>query len=204
MKKSLEDSIPFAEAYARLLHPFAEVVVHDLSKDRIEAIYNPLSRREVGDNSYLDRIDFEESENVIGPYDKTNWDGRPMKSISIVIRNPSGKAEGFLCVNVDVSVFTSANQMLQSFLKNNINLPEKSQRLFKNDLYEKINLYVHKYCKELQVRTEALSRENKREIINSLAEEGAFEGKNAANYIGRVLGISRATVYNYLKERSLE
>lgn len=170
-------------------------------QDRIEAIYNPLSRREVGDDSYIDRIDFHESETVIGPYDKTNWDGRAMKSISVVIRNQLGKAEGFLCVNIDVSVFKTANQLLQSFLKNNIDLPEESQRLFKNDLYEKINLYVRKYCRERQVSMEALSRENKREIINALAEDGAFDGKNAAIYIGRILGISRATVYNYLKEK---
>ena len=198
MKKSLKESLSFAEAFARLLHPFAEVVVHDLSKDQIEAIYNPLSRREVGDDSYLDRIDFGE-ETVIGPYDKTNWDGRTMKSISIVIRNESGKAEGFLCVNLDLSIFETANQLLQSFLKNTSELPEKSQRLFKDDLYEKINLFVRTYCQERQVSMEALSRENKREIIHSLAKDGAFNGKNAANYIARVLGISRATVYNYLK-----
>lgn len=201
MKRSLEETLPFAEAFARLLHPFAEVVVHDLSKDQIEAIYNPLSRREVGDDSYLDRIDFHESEVVIGPYDKTNWDGRPMKSISVVLRNQSGKAEGFLCVNVDVSVFTTANQLLQSFLKNNIDLPGESQRLFKDDLYERVNLYVRKYCQERQVSMEALSRENKKEIINALAEKGAFDGKNAAIYISRVLRVSRATVYNYLKEK---
>lgn len=200
MKRSLEEALPFAEAFARLLHPFAEVVVHDLSKNQIEAIYNPLSRREVGDDSYLDRINFLESESIIGPYDKTNWDGRPMKSISVLIRNQSGKVEGFLCVNVDISAFATANQLLQAFLKNNAEVPEKSQKLFKEDLYEKINLYVHKYCQEHQVSLEALSRENKREIINSLAEDGAFNGKNAANYVGRVLGISRATVYNYLKE----
>lgn len=201
MKKSLKDILPYAEAFSRLLHPFAEVVVHDLGKDQIEAIYNPLSRREVGDSSYLDRIDFRESETVIGPYDKTNWDGRPMKSISVVIRNQSGNVEGFLCVNVDVSVFQTANLLLQSFLKNNVDLPEESQRLFKDDLYEKINLYVHNYCRGHQVSIETLSREGKKEIINSLAGDGAFEGKNAANYVGRVLGISRATVYNYLKEK---
>ncbi len=101
---------------------------------------------------------------------------------------------------MDISAFATANQLLQAFLKNNAEVPEKSQKLFKEDLYEKINLYVHKYCQEHQVSLEALSRENKREIINSLAEDGAFNGKNAANYVGRVLGISRATVYNYLKE----
>lgn len=200
MKKSLKDALPFAEAFSRLLHPFAEVVIHDISKDRIEAIYNPLSRREVGDSSYLDRIDFEKSKNVIGPYEKMNWDGRAMKSISIVLRNSSGKVEGFLCINLDVSVFQTANQMLQIFLKNNLNVSEQSQRIFKDDLYEKINQYVQEYCCTHQVSVEALSRLNKQEIICSLAQDGAFQGKNAANYIGRVLGISRATVYNYLKE----
>jgi predicted transcriptional regulator YheO len=63
---------------------------------------------------------------------------------------------------------------------------------------------VYNYCHEHQVSIEALSRECKKEIINSLAEDGAFEGKNAANYIGRVLGISRATVYNYLKKKKVK
>lgn len=200
MKRSLKEALPFAEAFSRLLHPFAEVVIHDLRKDQIEAIYNPLSRREVGDDSYLDRIDFDESEKIIGPYEKTNWDGRLMKSISIVIYNQSGKAEGFLCINLDVSVFETANQMLQSFLNNSKKLPEKSQRLFKDDLYEKINQYVHDYCRDHQVSLGALSRHDKKEIVSSLVKDGAFQGKNAANYIGRVLGISRASVYNYLKD----
>lgn len=201
MKKSLKEILPFAEAFSRLLHPFAEVVVHDLEKDRIEAIYNSLSRREVGDDSYLDRIDFDESETVIGPYNKLNWDGRSMKSISILIRNERGKAEGFLCVNVDVSVFDSASRVLQTFLQNNVEMPEETQRLFKDDLYEKMNLYVQNYCREHQVSVEALSREEKQEIIHLLDDDGAFQGKNAANYIGRVLGVSRATVYNYLKKK---
>jgi D-arginine utilization repressor len=201
LKQSLQEALPFAEAFSRLLHPFAEVVVHDLAKDQIEAIYNPISRREVGDDSYLDRVDMDDAETIIGPYEKTNWDGRALKSISIVLRNQLGKAEGVLCVNVDISAFESVNQLLQSFLKNNAEIPEDSQHLFKDDLYERINLYVQNYCRERQVGMDALGRGEKREIINSLAEDGAFQGKNAANYVARVLGISRATVYNYLKER---
>lgn len=201
MKKSLSEALPFAEAFSRLLHPFAEVVVHDLRKDKIEAIFNPLSRREVGDDSYLDRVDFNETETIIGPYSKTNWDGRPMKSISIIIRNEKGLAEGFLCVNVDVSMFESANKLLQSFLQNNAMVSEKTERLFKDDLYEKMNLYVQSYCRERQVSVESLSREEKQEIIHLLSIDGAFNAKNAANYVGRILGISRATVYNYLKKQ---
>ena len=199
MKQSLQDTQLFAEAITRLLHPFAEVVIHDLDKDQIEAIYNPLSRREVGDNSYLDRVDLDTSNDIIGPYAKTNWDGRPMKSISIVIRSKKGNADGFLCVNVDISAFESANQILQAFLKNNAEIQENAQRLFKDDYYEKINLYVQNYCRERRVSIEALHRREKQEIINLLEADGAFKGKNAATYVGRVLGVSRATVYNYLK-----
>ena len=121
MNPKFKEYLPVAEAFAKLLHPFAEVVIHDLAKDSIVAIYNPLSKREVGDPSYLDSWDFtgDPSENVIGPAEKTNYDGRRLKSISIVLRNDKGKAVGFICVNMDISVFENYQSTLQIFLSNN-------------------------------------------------------------------------------------
>ncbi|MDF2549151.1 MAG: sensory box protein [Chlamydiales bacterium] len=201
MKPSLKNALPFAEAFARLLHPFAEVVVHDLELDQIAAIYNPLSRREVGDPSYLDRIQFDAEASVIGPYEKMNWDGRKMKSISVLIYSAAGHVEGFLCVNTDISAFAFLKEVLGQFLSCSIEIPESTQKIFSEDLYEKINIYVQNYCRERNLALAALSREEKRELIEALAEQGAFKERNAATYIGRVLAISRATVYNYLKER---
>ncbi|MBB64004.1 MAG: hypothetical protein CMO81_02965 [Waddliaceae bacterium] len=201
-KQSLIKSKPFAEAIARLLHPFAEVVIHDLDKDEIQAIYNPLSRREIGDRSYLNSIDLDASESIIGPYEKTNWDGRPMKSISIVIRNEKDKAEGFLCINLDTSSFESTHKLLEAFLGKRISENDNSQDLFKNDLYERINLYVQSYCRDHQVSPEALSKDEKQEIIHALLSDGAFKERNAASYVARVLRVSRATVYNYIKDKS--
>jgi predicted transcriptional regulator YheO len=203
MKAELKKSLPIAEMFARLLHPFAEVVVHDLEKDRIEAIYNPFSRREVGDDSYLDRWDFtvDPEENVIGPYEKTNYDDRRLKSISLVLRNDKGKATGFLCVNMDISVFENYRDTVQIFLSNNDTaIPEEKQSLFKDDLYEQINLFVQNYCREMHLSLDALSRDDKQVLILSLRKKGAFNGKNATSYIARILNVSRATVYNYLKE----
>ena len=176
-------------------------MLHDLEKNQIIAIFNPLSRRKVGDDSYLDRIDFDDSETIIGPYSKTNWDGRPLKSISLVIRDQSASPCGFLCINIDISTLQTINQSIFSFIKNNFEVPEKSQNIFKDDLYDKINRYIQQYCCENQVATEGLSREDKKIIVNALLKEGAFNEKNAANYIGRILGISRATVYNYLNKK---
>lgn len=201
MKKLFKPYIPIAEAFERLMHPFAEVVMHDLVQDKIVAIYNPLSKREVGDSSYLDRIDFSDQgdDNIIGPYEKMNYDGRQFKSISIVLRHEQ-KAFGFLCINLDVSVFEKFQGVLSMFLAKNENLPPESENLFKDDLYERINIFVQTYCRDNHVSLDALTREHKLDLIIKLKDEGALKGKNATNYIARTLNISRATFYNYLKE----
>lgn len=201
MKQSLKEITPFAEAFSRLLHPFAEVVLHDLEKGQIEAIYNPLSKRKIGDNSYLDSINLDDNTSVIGPYRKTNWDGMEMKSISIIVRDRSGQAHGMLCINMDISIFQTANYLIQSFINNDSPSVEKSQVLFADDLHEKINLFVKAYCQEKQIPIQMLTRLHKKEIILALWNEGAFREKNAANYVAGVLDVSRATVYNYLKEK---
>ncbi|MEM9244050.1 MAG: PAS domain-containing protein [Pseudomonadota bacterium] len=203
LKTTLKDMIPVAEAIACLLHPFAEVVIHDLQKDQVEAIYNPISQREVGDDSYLDRWDFtiDPKENIIGPYEKMNYDGRKLKSISIVLRNNSKKAVGFLCINMDISIFDHYQQTLKLFLNNNDpTLSEEKQSLFKDDLYEQINQFIQHYCQSQHLSISCLDREHKQIIVRQLKEKGAFNGKNASGYIARILNISRATVYNYFKE----
>ena len=202
MKSELQKAIPMAEAFARLLHPFSEVVIHDLESDTIQMIINPFSRREVGDNSYLDRWDFtvDPQANVIGPYEKINYDGRKLKSISIVLRSDSGKAEGFLCINMDISVFENYQSSLMAFLSNNdTSLSRQTESLFKDDLYEQINAFVQEYCRTQQRSLESLSRKDKQDLILTLKDHGAFKGKNASSYLARILNISRATVYNYLK-----
>ena len=204
MKKILENALPIAEGIARLLHPFAEVVIHDLETDCIAAILNPFSRREVGDDSYLNRLSFGEDENVIGPYEKVNWDGRRLKAASIVLRNGRKKAEGFMCLNFDMSAFNTFQQVIGQFIGNNSNMTADEEKLFRDDLYEQINSFVQQYCREHHRAVHALSREDKQELIKLLADEGAFTKKNAATYISRVLGVSRATVYNYLRNHNEE
>lgn len=207
MKHELKRAVPIAETFAKLLHPFAEVVIHDLKKDKVEAIFNPLSGREVGDSSYLDRWDFtvDPDENVIGPYEKINYDGRRLKSISLVLRDEKEKAVGFLCINMDISIFETYRDTLQVFLSNNdTNISEATQSLFRDDLYEQINMFVQNYCRERHLSLNALTREDKQTLIIKLHEKGAFNGKNATSYIARILTISRASVYNYLKEKENE
>ena len=93
--KALADAIPL------LIGDRVEVVVHDLTSETIAHIVNPFSQRKPGDPSNMQEIDFQPSDTVIGPYEKVNWDGNVIRSISVVMRHENGDAEFVLCINHD-------------------------------------------------------------------------------------------------------
>lgn len=197
MKNELKHYKPIAEAISVLLFPHAEVVLHDLRTGCIEAIFNNLSKREIGDESLLDDMsELSKSQDVFPPYFKTNWDGKKMKSVTAVLRNQVGKPIGLLCINHDISKWEEMHHFILDMIKPATEMPEF---LFKNDWREKINIYVSTYLKQHALRLESLNRAEKRKLLLALQKEGAFDTKNAAFYIADVLQISRATVYNYLK-----
>lgn len=177
-----------AEAISVLFHPHAEVIIHDLKSGLIAAIYNNFSKRKVGDESLLDQID--QFPDVFPVYAKTNWNGKTIKSISATLRDSKGKAIGLLCINLDVSKWEEMGRFIESWLKSPSTL--KPEALFKDDWRERINTYV----------SQAIISNSKKEIVLGLYKEGAFKAKNAAAYISDVLDLSRATIYNYLKEHT--
>lgn len=197
MSSELKRFLPVAQAIEVLLHPYAEVVLHDLETRKIDAIFNCFSQRKPGDDSLLEEIEFDESLDVIGPYEKLNWDGRRLKSITAVIRNQTGRVVALMCINLDVSKFEEFRNLIDLFINKDSLIPQP-QELFKDDWQEKINTYVHKHLRQHHKSLEHLSRADKRELIKILNQSGAFAGKNAATYVGKILKISRATVYKYL------
>jgi predicted transcriptional regulator YheO len=189
----------FGEGIAKLLSPFAEVVIHDIKKDQILAIHNPLSKRRVGDASHIDLSEIETEDDYFGPYTKTNWDGRELKSITFIERNEKGKPILLQCINIDVSQFHTAQKSISLFLGLS-NIAPRLESIFKENIYEHMNTFITAWMKSRGLTLAALTKSEKQKLIKDLEKNGAFEKKNAAEYIGRVLNISRASVYNYLKD----
>jgi D-arginine utilization repressor len=194
----LARAVPMADGISALLFPFAEVVVHDLTTQTITYIANNLSQRELGDASALDDIDFSESANTIGPYEKQNWDGGRMRSVSVLVRNDEELPIGVVCINLNIAVFEQARATLELFVRGVRVLPQPVA-LFRDDWQERINTFLHRWLQERQLTLSALTREQKRAIVEALHSDGAFEGKSAANYVAKVLGMGRATVFKHLK-----
>ena len=190
---------PIAIAITTLFHPYVEVVLHDTSKNRIEAIFNNFSNRKPGDSSGLENLEgLSEGPAVHGPFEKRSMDGRRIKYMSTVLKDESGSVVGMMCINMDVQVFDRIAGALQLFLKTENSAP--LDEMFEDDWQGRINAFVHDYLKENGLVLNRLGKRDRIELVRSLQQAGAFRSKNAAGHTANVLGVSRATVYNDLAQ----
>ena len=196
----LDNYRTIADAIATLFFPHAEVVLHDVRTQKVDYIANNISKRVIGDDAALeDMLSGEVDERTIGPYEKLNWDGQKIRSVSSVLRDTSGTPIAVLCINLNISLFETAKQALDLFLSSSKLVPQPDA-LFRDDWQERINTFLHSWLRQRQLGLNLLTREHKRELVEALHAEGAFKGKSAANYVANVLNMGRATVYKHLKE----
>lgn len=188
---------PVCEAMARLLSPHAEVVLHDPATDSVVAIWNPLSRRTVGDPSLLGELDelTPVGPDVYGPYPKSLPDGRRLSSVSAVIRDGEGRPEAVLCVNVDRSAFDAAARVLAAFAAP-VTVPPES--LFADDWTERLNEIVAEFVRDRAITLDGLSKSDRRNLVARLDAAGVFDHRRAVPTVARAIGVSRSAVYQLL------
>lgn len=190
---------PVADAITCLWSGYVEVVIHQLKTQEVVYIANNISKRSLGDASALDNVSFEPDETILGPYEKMNWDGAKIRSISVVLRDDDGRSLGVMCINMKVAAFEAAKDMLELLLGTQ-DVTSQPKKLFEDDWQERINLFVNQWLKEQQLTIHGLTHADKRTLVKELLYHGAFEGKSSANYIANVLNMGRATVFKYLAE----
>ncbi len=190
--------MPVCEAVVALLHPYAEVAIHDIRRGRIAAIWNPISERRVGDRSLIDELpEYSDGARVSGPYPKVLADGRALTSVSVVLHNAKGAKRGLLCIDFDRSPFDGTIELLTRFAAA---VQGRPPELFDRDWREQILLLVDEECRSRRLRRDRLTRDQRLTLVRLMDERGLFATRHAAAHAGRALGVSRTTVYALLKE----
>jgi predicted transcriptional regulator YheO len=193
--------VPLLEGVVKLLHPYAEGAIHDLRQGKIVALYNTISKRKVGDSSPVTElgIDVKDFPDVFDPYYKTNWDGRQLKCTSVTIRDDAGEPIGLICLNFDTSVFQNMTVQLDKFLSlasaESLNPIEQ----FGENWQQQVLAFIEVFARKHDVAVSALSKEQKAELVCEMYDHAFFNYRDAAAYVARQLGVSRTTIYNYLK-----
>lgn len=190
-----------ADGLSQTLKPFCEVVVHHLNGDQqgIHRIYNNLSSRTEGDPVTTlgeARISDNNYPSIIANYANTLPDGKPLKSTSIGIKNKQGEYIAALCLNVDISAFSTVQHMLAQFTAvGDLQPKEKLQPFNQDDLIE----YMNQFSAAKGISVRGLSSQERKQLMSELKEQGFLEIRRSIDLIAKHLGVSRPTIYAYLK-----
>ncbi len=190
---------PVAEAIAKLFYPFVEVVIHDIEDNRIKAIFNSLSGRQIGDDSLIENAEaLVRGPDVMGPFVKRSHNKRTQKYVTVLLKKQK-KAVGLMCINFDMSVAEKVQESVQ-LLFGDTQDSTQVDALFRQDWQDRITTFVHDHLQTRNVSLSNLTTYDRRELVHALEQAGAFEAKNATNFAAQVLGVSRATIYNDLAD----
>ncbi|QHY99548.1 YheO-like PAS domain protein [Streptomyces sp. S4.7] len=199
----LREAETIVTALGRMFPGLCEVVLHDLRNPEhsIRAIENNESGRSIGDPATelgIARIRDPDYPDVIQNYPNTFPDGRPAKSTSIGIRNSEGVYVAAICLNLDVSLFTSVARSLHNLVRTDEREQSFTETLRARTTTE-LRALAEEFAAERGRTPPALDPTEKRKMVRFLRDEGFLDVKNAVRTLTDILGVSRATVYNYLK-----
>lgn len=190
------------EATIKLLHPYAEGALHDLKTGKIVALYNNISRRNIGDPSVVTELglDIQNFPDIFEPYYKTNWDGKKLKCTSVTVRDQSGIPVGLVCINFDTTAFEDMSHQLGAFLNPKTGSTLNPVEQFTENWRQQVAAFIAEYAAKNNLAPSALAKAEKSELVGQLYDHGYFNYRDAAADIARALKVSRTTVYNYLKD----
>jgi predicted transcriptional regulator YheO len=198
MPHPLTPFVPVCDAIATLFSPHVEAVLHDLETGLIFHITNAFSKRRSGDGS-LNEAGLVSSlvEDVIGPYGKSNWDGRRLKAITSVLRDADGNPIGLLCINHDIEAFAGIFDQLKSMMDIAAPMP-KTSALMAEDWREAVNSVIGEFLTTHRTSLAGLTSADMDGLITLLDARGVFAIRKAVPYVAEILKLSRATIYNRL------
>ena len=203
-----------ADPLARALGPGNEVVIHDLAliPNSIVAIAGNLTGRSVGGPTtdlLLRHLRRGQTEHLLR-YRSTTPSGAPLISSTIFLKDASGSPTACLCINTDLSPWSQAQALLNSFTA--ISTPgdpeaarppalgADSDETFPITVEALTVATVDRVIREIGVQVPLMHKQHKLEAVRRLESLGVFLIRDAVDYVARALDVTRYTIYNYLSD----
>ncbi len=217
----LQQYVVLTEFLGKALGPSYEVALYDLTdEDRsIVAIANShISGRQIGAPltnmalSILRDRSYETADYTVSDYG-LSINGKELRSNTMFIKQ-DGRLIGMLCINFDDSAFQTAVRDLMELIHPGEYLEERLRRQLargespipgRTEPYSDTSrsLAAEAVGRELQrlgKTTQALTAEDRLQVIAALERDGIFLLKGVIREVAAVLGCSQASIYRYLTQ----
>jgi predicted transcriptional regulator YheO len=129
-------------------------------------------------------------------YSKTT-DGKTLRSITIMIRNPSGKPIGMICINLNMDA--PLRSLIDILAVPQAESPENPEN-FATNLDELIKTTLRETIAAINGHSDIPNHEKNKIIVYELNKKGMFDIRGAIDIVARELSVSRYTIYNYIRE----
>lgn len=196
-----------AKGIAATFGRFCEVVLHTL-EDPDESVISIENGHVTGRTIGSPMTDFALSllekaksnrEDVVENYASRTADGKQLKSTTMLIRGSSGSPIGMLCINVEVSA------PVEAFLRSLFTLKERPAQTAVEEHYPRtardlVRSRISSAISTISQKTGLSATEKNKAVVEALYRGGIFNVKSAIDIVAEDLGVSRYTVYNYVRD----
>lgn len=200
---SVDNLKRLADAVVGFFGPSCEVCLHDLRSLQRSLVYiaGDVTGRKPGApaTDLLVRALQQQRVEDLHNYRTNTGNGRALKSSTVFIRDAAGKPLFAFCINFDTTNFFNASQALQPFV-NSFEQAAETSETFALVAEETIESLVNRSILALGKQPATMTTEEKTRLIGLLQQDGVFRLKGAVEQVARLVGVSRYTVYNYLRK----
>lgn len=194
-----------AEGIAELFGRNCEVVIHDFEKlpNSLVHIEGNITHRKLGApiTDLVLRAMRREGRNIKDQknYSTLTSDGHKMKSFTSFIRDTQGEIIGVFCINFDISDFMNSIGLLEDFCRvSDVN--DDRAETFASSLNETVDALMDRAVKTMGKLPSAMNKGERVQFVEVLEDHGVFLIKGSVELVAQAMGVSRYTIYNYLKE----
>jgi predicted transcriptional regulator YheO len=188
---------------ATMIGRHCEVVLHDFRRpdSSIVAIAGGLTGRHVGGS--MSQIGLEvlaAGDDAEDRYDYVlrSPGGRVMRSTTIPLRDADGHVFGAFCINID----TTELRTLHGFVEDMIGTAQQSPNnvTFVDNVGDVIDEVIREEQTKLGYTVDRFDKAERLAILRALDGRGVFSVQRSVPQVAEYLGVSRVTVYAYLRE----
>jgi predicted transcriptional regulator YheO len=195
-----------ADAVVSLLGKNCEACIHDLTllENSLVYIQGDVTGRKPGApaTDLLIKMLQQNSGKALDKhnYKTTTADGRSLKSTTTFIRDAIGKPLAAFCINLDTTDFYNASQALMPFINIQENNHQARTETFAHSAGETVEALFFHAVEDIGKHPATMNVDEKTELTRRLEENGTFLLKGAVEQVAQMMGVTKFTVYNYLKK----
>ena len=212
MRHTLDFLKQLAHGLAIQFGSSCEIAIHDLKTKDLEKsiVYienGHISNRQTGDGPsgiVLETLQSDPStiHDKLSYLTKTE-DGRILKSSTFYIRDDDGSISYIFSLNYDITAFTAASTAIQSLIATKDNLPDltgDSPRQITHNVNELLDLLIEQAVAKVGKPVAMMNKDDKVAVVQYLDHAGAFLITKSGDKVSSYLGISKFTLYSYMRK----